>query len=163
MEIALLDADVRLGNGFCLPAGPLREPPGRLDTVNYVLYRGGDDPDSGVQYDVDALVNVRTGDRVTPSPGRLGAQVTAVAGIGQPGQFFTALQTLGFTLRQRVFPDHHVFTAADFRGLEDQPIIMTEKDAVKCGDIAGSNAWYLSIRARLPLSVVTAVTQLAKH
>ena len=163
MEIALLDADARLGNGFCLPAGPLREPPGRLDTVDYVLYRGSDDPDSGVQYDADALVNVRTGDRVAPSPGRLGARVSAVAGIGQPRQFFTALETLGFTLRQRVFPDHHVFTAADFHGLEDRPIIMTEKDAVKCRDIAGSNTWYLSIRAQLPLQVVAAVTQLAKH
>jgi tetraacyldisaccharide 4'-kinase len=161
LEIALLDAGRGTGNGFCLPAGPLREPVGRLQSVDFVVYRGSKDPTSGVYYQTDCLVNLATGERLPPSPAAIGREVRAVAGIGQPEQFFAMLTGLGFTVRRCAFADHHHYTPADFVGLAGAPIIMTEKDAVKCAAIAGDNAWYLGVSARLPERLVRACAALA--
>jgi tetraacyldisaccharide 4'-kinase len=161
MEIAMLDARRGIGNGCCLPAGPLREPAGRLQTVDFVLYRGSEDPACGVSYQPDCLVNLATGERRPASPAAIGREAQAVAGIGQPEQFFAELEGLGFKIQRYPFADHHSYTPADFAGLSDQPIIMTEKDAVKCAAIAGDNAWYLVINAQLPERVVLAAAALS--
>jgi tetraacyldisaccharide 4'-kinase len=163
MEIAVLDAGAALGNGFCLPAGPLREPPGRLQSVDHLLYRNGDDPATGVTYQAEGLVNLRTGERLPLNPAALAPRVHAVAGIGQPGQFFDTLRGAGFEVAPHAFPDHHAYTAADFLPLAEAPVIMTEKDAVKCEGIAGDDAWYLRISARLPAALPEAVAALARH
>ena len=63
LEVALLDAGRGVGNGFCLPAGPLREPVSRLDSVDFVLYRNGADPERGVSYEAQAWVNLGTGEQ----------------------------------------------------------------------------------------------------
>ena len=162
LEIALVDANVGLGNGFCLPAGPLREPPGRLQSVDFTLYRGSKDTLSGVYYLPEVLVNLVDGQQIEANTQVLGGEVYAVAGIGQPQQFFDQLLGLGFNLQQRVFPDHHTYTATDFAGLDQHAIIMTEKDAVKCRHLVGNNAWYLRISAQLPQAVVHTIVQLAK-
>jgi tetraacyldisaccharide 4'-kinase len=162
LEIAVLDASRGTGNGFCLPAGPLREPLSRLRRVDRVLYRGSDDPDSGVRYRAVALVNVASEEQRPVGPGSLGECVHAVAGIGQPGQFFASLARLGFQVEPHPFGDHHDYVAADFSALADRPIIMTEKDAVKCRTLAGANAWYLKIEAQLPPGLVDAVAALAR-
>jgi tetraacyldisaccharide 4'-kinase len=162
MEIALLDQRRRTGNGFCLPAGPLREPRARLDKADYVLFRGSTDPVSGVVYTARALVNPASGERRGVTPTALGREVFAVAGIGQPDQFFEALLGYGFAIQRLRFPDHHRYRAADFARLAGKPIIMTEKDAVKCSGLAGDNAWYLEISAQLPEAVTTAVAALAQ-
>jgi tetraacyldisaccharide 4'-kinase len=161
LEIAMLDAQRGTGNNFCLPAGPLREPPGRLETVDYVLYRGGIQPETAVQYAPVCLVNLASGAQCPPTPAALASAVHAVAGVGQPQQFLGSLLALGFEPRPHIFPDHHRYSAEDFSGLDDRPIIMTEKDAVKCAGLAGANAWYLKIDALLPASVVQAVVALA--
>jgi tetraacyldisaccharide 4'-kinase len=96
------------------------------------------------------------------SPDALAPVVHAVAGIGQPAQFFTALRQLGFTLQEHVFADHHQYRASDFDGLTDKPLIMTEKDAVKCAAIAGVDAWYLKIEARVPLPLIEQVASLVR-
>lgn len=153
LEIAVLDARAGVGNGFCLPAGPLREPASRLQSVDFVLYRGSADPASGVRYEQDSLVNLVTGERRPVSPEAVGRSIYAVAGIGQPLHFFDALAEQGFRVDSYAFSDHYRYTAADFSALQDRPIIMTEKDAVKCRDLAGDNAWYLEISARLPPEV----------
>ena len=162
LEIALVDASVGLGNGFCLPAGPLREPPQRLRAVDFTLYRGSEDAHCGVCYLPEALINLADGRQIAASAQALGQNVYAFAGIGQPQQFFGQLRGLGFDFQQREFPDHHVYTAADFAGLSHQTIIMTEKDAVKCHHLVGDNAWYLRISAQLPQAVVQTIMQLAK-
>ena len=161
MEIAVIDARRGTGNGFCLPAGPLREPRSRLETVDFVLYRGGDDPLAGVPYELDALVNMATGERRTLAAEAFPGPVHAVAGIGQPEQFFHSLRAVGLDIEPHVFPDHHAYSAADLSPLDDRPIIMTEKDAVKCAAITGMQTWYLQISARLPDDVVRAVVSLA--
>ena len=163
LELAILDANEGVGNGFCLPAGPLREPASRLAEVDYVLYRGGNDPATGVRYLPTGLVNLQSGEQRPLSADTLGPAVSAVAGIGQPQQFFNTLREAGFEPRPRVFPDHHAYRRADLEGLGDGPLIMTEKDAVKCQGIAGANAWFLRIEAQLPEPVLAAVLELARR
>jgi tetraacyldisaccharide 4'-kinase len=160
LEIALLDDARRTGNGFCLPAGPLREPVSRLASVDFVLYRNGTEPATAVSYEPLSWVNLASGEH-RALEAFAGQRVEALAGIGQPAQFFATLGSLGIAAREHVFPDHHRFTAADFSRLTAGPILMTEKDAVKCRLLAGDDAWFLRINARLPSSVIDAVTQLA--
>jgi len=160
LEVALLDGDRGVGNGFCLPAGPLREPESRLDTVDFVLYRNGGMPETAVSYQAEAWINLVTGEQ-RPLDGFAGQPTTALAGIGQPAQFFATLRTLGVEAREQVFSDHHQYTAADFSNLGHGPILMTEKDAVKCRSLAGENAWFLRISADLPSQLVDTVAQLA--
>jgi tetraacyldisaccharide 4'-kinase len=161
LEIAVLDQRRGIGNGFCLPAGPLREPASRLQQVDHVLYRGGDDPERGVSYELQALVNLHSGEQRPVEPPGPDITVHALAGIGQPQQFFDTLTARGFSVTPHVFPDHHRFGPRDFTGLERETVIMTEKDAVKCAAIAPRDTWYLRISARLPTGVSQAVMALA--
>ena len=86
--------------------------------------------------------------------------IHALAGIGQPRQFFQSLRQVGFLPQEHVFPDHHPYTRADLAALVGKPIIMTEKDAVKCAEFAGDDAWYLRIRAHLPDALPGAIAAL---
>jgi len=164
LEIALVDGRTGdgNGNGHCLPAGPLREPLSRLASADWVVERGGADPATALHYRADALVNLASGERAPPQPGELGADIYAVAGIGRPGQFIALLRESGFNPEARLFPDHHRFTAGDLAGLADRPVIMTEKDAVKCSGFAGDNCWYLRIDAIPPAGLVADVIALAR-
>jgi len=162
-EIAVLDNERGVGNSMCLPAGPLREPVSRLTTVDQVLYRGSDSPDNGVQYRSSELVCLADQRRVAFNPQFLHRRVHAVAGIGQPAQFFACLRAAGFDITEQVFPDHHNFQTADFEALRDLPIIMTEKDAVKCRSLPAeiaTRAWFLPIEARVPAAVIQALRDL---
>jgi tetraacyldisaccharide 4'-kinase len=162
LEIALLDSERDIGNGFCLPAGPLREPLARLQNVDYVLCRNGTDPEQAVHYTAAGLVNLASGEQRTAEPAALSGDIQAVAGLGQPAQFFDSLRRLGFNTLDHQFPDHHCYTDADFTGITGKPIIMTEKDAVKCVGLAGNDAWYLKISAQVPQAVTRAVIALAR-
>lgn len=158
-EIAVLDAERGVGNGFCLPAGPLREPPSRLASVDALLLRGGTAAETGVSLDVDGVFALRP--MPGQSPPEVGARVHAVAGIGQPQQFQATLTRMGYRVIAHNFPDHHRFSARDITTLDDAPVIMTEKDAVKCRAFAGANHWYLKVSARLPDTVVERIAALA--
>lgn len=162
-EIALLDAQRGTGNGHCLPMGPLREPVSRLDHVDVVLYRGGDAASHSVLYQPVAWVNLMSGEQ-RPLPAFNDAEgIDAVAGIGQPEQFFSSLEQIGIAFTSRVFPDHHHYVAQDFAAHRGRTILMTEKDAVKCRTLlAGVDAWYLQIDAQLPMAVVNDVAALAR-
>jgi tetraacyldisaccharide 4'-kinase len=163
MEIVLYDAQSGFGARRCLPVGPLRESITRLESVDFVLAKHGADTSTRVSYRVDGLVNVISGGFRDASPLGLGVDVYAVAGIAQPTQFFNALRDCGFVPHLRIFPDHHRFRAEDFSELTDKPILMTEKDAVKCRTLVGQNAWYLKISAELPGSVIGAVVSLVRR
>ncbi len=80
----------------------------------------------------------------------VGTTVHAVAGIGDPQRFFEALRAKGLTLRPHPFPDHHRFMASDLSPLADAPVLMTEKDAVKCTRFATSDLWEVPLQAQLP-------------
>lgn len=154
LELCVIDGTRRFGNAQLLPAGPLREPLSRLPSVDFRICNGGRCPPDEVPMSVRAevpyplLAPVRAGQQLEP-----GLAVHAVAGIGNPVRFFASLRTLGWQPVEHPFPDHHVFTRDDFRFDDGQkPLLMTEKDAVKCAAWAQSNWWVLPIRAVLPQS-----------
>jgi len=160
IEIAVIDGQRRFGNGFLLPAGPLRESIKRLMKVDRVLCRGGQPKAGEVPYNYafKAFCNLKNGERL--GTGQLlerlaGIQVHAIAGIGNPDQFFNQLVEAGFGVLRHPFPDHHFFERKDLYFSDGLPIIMTEKDAVKCRKLVNHldcEAWYLEIEAQLPES-----------
>jgi tetraacyldisaccharide 4'-kinase len=161
MEIAVLDHQRGIGNGFCLPAGPLREPASRLKRVDFSLVRGSDKPDRGVGYQAVSLVELNTGRECSVGPESLQQQVHALAGIGQPRQFFDMLRAHGFEIHEHSYPDHYLYSADELALLSDKPVIMTEKDAVKCRQFNNTNCWYLKINASVPELLLQRVVQLA--
>lgn len=152
IEIAVVDAARGLGNGHCLPAGPLREPPERLTAVDLVVYNGIAPP-GGYTMELrgDVAVNLRDGTR-RPLAAFAGAPVCALAGIGNPERFFSRLRAEGLAIGSRDFPDHHRFSAADLAFAGDAPLLMTEKDSVKCAAFAGPNHWCVPVTAGLPVA-----------
>lgn len=147
-EIAVFDAERGVGNGRCLPAGPLREPLSRLQRVDLVLGNGGTVNGYELSFRLipGPLTALGRGSVPLEPPGH-GACVRAVAGIGHPGRFFRLLQTLGYRVVTQSFPDHHVFRQRDLQYPEPLPIVMTEKDAVKCRQMAVDGLWYLPVAA----------------
>jgi tetraacyldisaccharide 4'-kinase len=152
LEIALVDGDYRFGNGLPLPAGPLREPVGRLREVDAVVCNGGEPRGQEV------LMRLRGSEAVSlhePSQRRpltsfRGSKVHAVAGIGHPQRFFEHLRDFGLTPDEHPFPDHYAFSRRDFAFADGNAILMTEKDAVKCGSWPLANAWYVPVESKLP-------------
>jgi len=148
LEILVIDASRGFGNGFCLPAGPLREPVSRAREIPLRLASGG--PWAGAEPLVlqpGELVSLRDPARTRPLAGLKRQRVTAVAGIGHPERFFSLLRQAGLHLDERPYPDHHPFTDSDLASWPPGPVIMTEKDAVKCFTLAGADHWYLPITA----------------
>lgn len=151
LELVLIDEARGLGNGHCLPAGPLREPAGRLHEVDAVLFNGATaDKDQGyaMQLVPAGLVHVATGAQQPLNYFPAGQVVHALAGIGNPQRFFRTLRELGWQPQEHPFPDHARYVASDLQFGDDLPVLMTEKDAVKCRVIAPDNAWYLKVDAQ---------------
>jgi tetraacyldisaccharide 4'-kinase len=152
-EIAVVDGGRGLGNGRLLPAGPLREPPGRLDSVDAVVVTlrdaaSGPAPELPGPPPVTArlaaghAVNLRSGER-RPLEEMRGAPVHAVAGIGHPEAFFDALRAAGLVLVPHPLPDHAALDRAALPFPAEARVLMTEKDAVKCRLFAGADWWYV--------------------
>jgi tetraacyldisaccharide 4'-kinase len=150
LEICVVDAH-SLGNGMRLPAGPLREPLSRLATVDAVVTHGAVEGVRGyaMQLEGDSLVNLTNAHDVRPAKSFAGQKVHAVAGIGDPKRFFVQLGRFGLKPVPHPFPDHHVFSAADLEFGDDAPVVMTEKDAVKCKSIAQAKHWVFPVNASL--------------
>jgi tetraacyldisaccharide 4'-kinase len=149
-EIAVIDGRRGLGNGLLLPAGPLREPATRLARVDAVVVNGsGVAPAGALRMEVEAtrLVGVANGVEAAATA-FAGRRVHAVAALGHPQRFFELLRRLGITVIEHPFPDHQPLTAADLDFSDGLPVLMTEKDAVKCWRFAGPDAWYLEVAAR---------------
>lgn len=143
IEIAVVDGIRRQGNGFCLPAGPLREPVRRLQAVDICIT-------NGLPQKNEHSMTVRP-ERIyrlmEPDAGKdfIYKRAHAVAGIGNPTRFFSQLETLGIDPIKHVFPDHHQFSKNELVFNDEEPVIMTEKDAVKCRSWAGNQLWVLPI------------------
>lgn len=150
LEILVVDASREFGNGRCLPGGPLREAASRRHAVDLTVCNGGRCFGGQVMDLVPGrLVNL--GDRgISRELTYLrGQRVTAVAGIGNPTRFFELLRRHGLHLDERPYPDHHGFSREDADSWPPGPVIMTEKDAVKCVAFARPDHWYLPVEARL--------------
>lgn len=151
LELVLIDAARGLGNRRCLPAGPLREPAERLAEVDAVLFNGAA-ADSGegfsLQLRPSALVNLRSGERRPLDHFPPGQALHALAGIGNPRRFFATLEALNWRPVEHAFADHAHYTAQQLQFSPALPLLMTEKDAVKCRDFAAEDWWYLAVEAQ---------------
>ncbi|UZJ61929.1 tetraacyldisaccharide 4'-kinase [Pseudomonas sp. KU26590] len=150
LELVLIDAVRGLGNRRCLPAGPLREPVERLQSVDALLYNGASaDREDGFAFQLkpSALVNLLSGERRPVDHFPPGTQIHAVAGIGNPQRFFNTLEGLHWRPVPHAFADHAVFSAQALLFTPALPVVMTEKDAVKCVSFAASDWWYLAVEA----------------
>ncbi|MCS5591807.1 MAG: tetraacyldisaccharide 4'-kinase [Gammaproteobacteria bacterium] len=147
IEIAVVDGVDGFGNGLLLPAGPLREQPSRLKSVDIVINNGGDAEISS-RLVAKQFVNAVSGE-VKPLDNFQSVICYAVAGIAKPSRFFATLEDLGVDVIKRPFADHHPFSVKDLDFEDSHPILMTSKDYVKCSDFATSQMWYLAVNAEL--------------
>jgi len=142
IEIVLM-GEQGLGNGFCLPAGALRESLNRLKSVDFILHKNKD-----FILEPQNLQNVVNQNRF--SLHQLKNQtVHALAGIGHPESFFKQLQSVGAKVIPHSFPDHYYFKQQDICFNDDLMVVMTEKDAVKCRQIATPQHWFLPVETQI--------------
>jgi len=151
LEIVVVDGVKRFGNGFCLPAGPLREPLRRLATVDLMVTNGGDNSaEETMQLQPQAFNQVINAKNTAPLDYFRGRKIQAVTGIGNPDRFFQTLRDLGLQISEHKFPDHYAYQASDFKNFSaNDIIIMTEKDSVKCEKFVDERYWYLPVAAEL--------------
>ncbi len=153
-EIVVIDARRGFGNRWLLPAGPLREPVSRLGRADIVVESVRSRTPTRTQADsivaehsLLAAVNLRTGER-RPLADFAGVRVHAIAGIGHPEAFFAMLRGYGLDLDAHALADHAQLEAADVTFADEAPVLMTEKDAVKCRAFASERHWAVPLTVR---------------
>ena len=166
-EIIVVDGKKGIGNGFGLPAGPLREPKERIAEVDMVCVNGEASPKLNqhlnhspyesiwLQPTLWSPVGLATNKKIQvgePLPWQ--GSVVAIAAIGNPQRFYDTLNSLGVDFISVAFDDHHQFTQDDFMPYQDQTIVMTAKDAVKCRDFASENWWQLEVECVMPNTII---------
>lgn len=163
LEICVIDGERRFGNGRLLPAGPLREPVSRLASVDFRVCNGGTPQEGEVPMTLTGDFAVALTDaRQRPLREFAGQRVHAVAGIGNPQRFFAMLRASGIDPIEHAFADHHAFVATDLDFGDDAPVLMTDKDAVKCAAFARPHWWRVPVRAILPDGFFDAVSARVK-
>ncbi|GGC81993.1 tetraacyldisaccharide 4'-kinase [Vreelandella lutescens] len=155
IELVVIDGARGLGNRRCLPAGPLREAPARLASVDAVIINGALQHPLEVPHMTMQLVPQRwrylaTGQHYPLQPLPFTLPVHGLAGIGNPQRFFNTLQALGVQGDMHPFEDHQPFNERTVQFTPLRPIIMTAKDAVKCQAFAPPDSWVLEVEAQLP-------------
>ena len=163
LDIVVVDTMRGFGNGWCLPAGPLREPKSMLRRADIKVFNGAGamdkDQEFGMIMEGAEAHSLRDRVRKLPLAGLAGDPVHAVAGIGNPERFFRHLEDAGLAVVRHEFPDHHTYTESDFGFAgDDSVILMTEKDAVKCDhlEIAG-DVFCVPVAARISPGFFAAV------
>ncbi|MFZ9034626.1 MAG: tetraacyldisaccharide 4'-kinase [Francisellaceae bacterium] len=158
-EIVVVDGQRGFGNGLCLPAGPLRESVSRLNTVNAIIVNGNRefkiaDNDKSYSMRLAPVCFVRLMDGQCLGLHEFkDKRVNAIAGIGNPRRFFETLEDLSLSVTGFPFADHFHYRWEDLRDYDEKiPLIMTEKDAVKCQGFAKANWYYLKIEAEIESS-----------
>jgi len=167
-EIAVVDGARGCGNGWLLPAGPLREPMQRLAEVDAIVINGAADAPTrallaagtgaagrapppllhmAVQAQRALALDAGLGAAGLPLGRFAGQRVHAVAGLGNPRRFFDLLRAFGLEVQEHAFADHHRFRASDLEFADGLPVLMTEKDAVKCLAFAAPARWYVPVDA----------------
>ena len=150
IEIAVIDGARRHGNGRCLPAGPLREPPSRLKEVDILVTNGqAERGEFRMLVRPWKAMSVNGDEEPRDLNAFAGAPVHAVCAIGNPRRFIDMLRGARLEVVPHPFPDHHGFSQSDIEFGDGYPVLMTEKDAVKCQRIAGRQHWYVPVRAGL--------------
>ncbi|GAB6070501.1 tetraacyldisaccharide 4'-kinase [Thiomicrorhabdus hydrogeniphila] len=193
IEIVLIDAQRRFGNGFCMPSGPLREPLDRIQKVDFTVWNGLDLHDaiptlSLVQKNPSRMQLKPHTFRLVGEPNTelsvhdflkkySNLNVYAIAGIGNPQRFFTTLTSMGLKVDSTAFKDHFSYQKEDIQNIvnaslnkpnnaiEQKPLIMTEKDAVKCTQFAKTQKhwWYLQVQSECDGAMVEAVVDKVRN
>ncbi|GFZ98718.1 tetraacyldisaccharide 4'-kinase [Dyella caseinilytica] len=158
IEICVIDGERRFGNAHLMPAGPLREPLRRLDRVDFRVCNGGE----ARAHEVPMRLRGGTARALLDGheqalSGFSGMRVHAVAAIGHPQRFFASLAAQGIEVMPHAFPDHHAFAPEDLVFSDHLPVLMTEKDAVKCRAFAHADWWSVPVRAELPAAFYDAL------
>lgn len=147
IEIAVIDGTRGLGNGLCLPAGPLRESAKRLKQVDFIVVNEGTwDNAYSMSLMPEPITQLSTLKSV--SPNELSGTIAAVAGIGNPQRFYSTLSQLGIEFTPYSYPDHYHFKSEDLNYGTDT-VIMTEKDAIKCRSFSTDELYFLPVKAVL--------------
>jgi len=151
VEIAVIDGMLGYGNGLMLPAGPLREPVSRLQSVDAIVVNGGNASTKEYAMNLGGEIfhNLLNPDQTATPADFKKPNMHAVAGIGNPQRYFRQLETLGIPFTPHAFPDHHPYRAADLSFADCDAILLTEKDAVKCGAFADARYWVLRVNAQI--------------
>ncbi|MDP2144091.1 MAG: tetraacyldisaccharide 4'-kinase [Gallionella sp.] len=166
VEIAVIDGARGFGNGWLLPAGPLREPVSRLRSVDAVVVNGGNvDPGRfAMQLEGASFQNLSDPARTATAADFRTSKNHAVAGIGDPRRYFRHLESLGIRFTPHPFPDHHPYRAEDLAFDDCDAILLTEKDAVKCAAFADARYWMLRVEARIdPALIAHLLRKIAPH
>jgi tetraacyldisaccharide 4'-kinase len=166
IEIIMVDGDRAFGNHKLLPAGPLREPLSRLQKASFVVAISKSVP--AVSADCMKLLLTECVQVSNPKNKRSidqfkGQLVHAVAGIANPRRFFSSLASLGIRIIEHPFPDHAHYEISDFSFSDQNPILMTQKDAVKCNQLSLENAWYVPVQTILPDSFMPRLNALLRN
>ncbi len=161
IEICVIDGQRRFGNGRVVPAGPLRESIERLGDIAFRVCNGGaaQPGETPMRLVGDMAVPVTRSADVRSLASFAGQRVHAVAAIGNPERFFDGLRAHGIDVVAHAFRDHHAFVEADLALGDAGPVLMTEKDAVKCTRFVGTNVWCVPVRAELPPAFFNAIVE----
>jgi tetraacyldisaccharide 4'-kinase len=157
LEIALIDGLRGFGNKQLLPAGPLREPVSRLKTVDFIIVNEKVNDENLTHVENEFVMTLKPSQFISIKNPQLKIdyekfpykKIHAVAAIGHPERFFLSLEKFGFEIIRHIFPDHYLFQRKDLEFQQTYPIIMTEKDAVKCYDFADERFWYVHANVEL--------------
>jgi len=150
LEIAVVDGVRRLGNGQCLPAGPLREPASRLQDVDFVVTNGLPGRlEYAMKLEGGQACKLSDPARCQPLEKFKGEPVHAAAGIGYPERFFGHLRRYGLQVVEHPYADHHPYAEGELRFGDEAPVLMTEKDAVKYRRYADPQHWSVPVSAQL--------------
>lgn len=159
MELIIVDAKRKFGNGLLLPAGPLREGKWRLETVDFIISNQTIETSNDEKKPINHLdmflcpqfiCNIKTNEKMSLQLFmKQHKTVNAMAGIGDPERFFSTLRNQHFDIKTALgFVDHHHFSEADLNHFTAEiPLLMTEKDAVKCKKFAKEHWWYVPVGA----------------
>jgi len=158
-ELAVIDSSRGFGNGWLLPAGPLRERVGRLESVDAVVRNGGglQSGEFSMRLVGEHFHNLCDATKTVVASDFRDKAIFAVAGIGNPQRFFNQLAKMGLKFKSCAFPDHHNYQLSDLPIKGVDIILMTEKDAVKCAAFAENNWWYLPVNAVVDEALVLCV------
>lgn len=154
-EVCIIDGARGLGNRHLLPAGPLREPVGRLYDVDQVLVNGrmqqvadnlSEVEQNALRFDLKATEAARlNGSLIRPLRSFKGTTVHAIAAIGNPSRFFELLRSFDIQVIEHPHADHAQLVQDDTTFNDDFDVLMTEKDAVKFGAGAPDKVWYVPV------------------
>ena len=150
-EILIVDNERMYGNNLLLPAGPLREPISRLSRVNLVL-KNAESEDAKNNNNLFRLVGKTAINLITGDSKLLvdfaSTKIHAVAGIGNPSRFFRSLKKVGLDVYEHPFEDHREYKSSDLSFNDENEIIMTEKDMVKCKRFANPRMWFVPVEVQ---------------